>query len=142
MEQLRDSIARILNIDLQRKAVIVGAGNLGKALMTNFNFNKVGVRLIGAFDTNPMLIGTEIAGVSVLSCRDLERFMEENAPEIAILTLPLHHAKAAAQRLIACGIQGLWNFTGSDLQMAVGDVPVENVHFSDSLMVLSYRIKE
>ena len=122
-------------------AIIMGAGNLGKALMTNFNFTKYGVRLVAAFDSNPQLIGTEIAGVPVYSCRELDRVMEELQPEIAILTLPKIHARAAAQRLVSAGIKGIWNFTSIDLHLDMPQVPVENVHFSESLMVLSYKIQ-
>ena len=112
--ELRAAIAGIMRIDRDRRAIIVGAGNLGKALMTNFNFTKYGVRLVAAFDSNPLLIGTEIAGVPVYSCRKLEEVLEKDRPEIAILTLPKLHARAAAQRLIAGGIKGIWNFTSID----------------------------
>ncbi len=139
--ELRTAIAGIMGIDGPRGAIIVGAGNLGKALMSNFNFAKYGVRLVAAFDSNPMLIGTEIAGVPVYSCRQLEQVMEEQSPQIAILTLPKLHARGAAQRLIAAGIRGIWNFTSIDLHLDMPDVPVENVHFSESLMVLSYKIQ-
>lgn len=138
--ELRCAIAGIMHINQERRAIIVGAGNLGKALMTNFNFAKYGVRLVAAFDSNPLLIGTEISGVPVFSCRSLEEIMAEYHPDIAILTLPKLHAKPAAQRLIAAGIKGIWNFTSIDLHLDMPQIPVENVHFSESLMVLSYKI--
>lgn len=137
---LKTAIANIMHIDRERRAIIVGAGNLGKALMSNFNFTKYGVRLVAAFDSNPLLIGQEIAGVPVFSCRSLEQVMEDFHPDIAILTLPKLHARSAAQRLIASGIRGIWNFTSMDLHLDVTEVPVENIHFSESLMVLSYQI--
>lgn len=138
--ELRSAIAGIMHIDRERRAIIVGAGNLGKALMSNFNFNKYGVLLVAAFDSNPLLIGQEIAGVPIFSCRSLEQVMEDFHPDIAILTLPKVHARPAAQRLIASGIRGIWNFTSVDLHLDVTEVPVENIHFSESLMVLSYQI--
>lgn len=138
---LRAAIAQILRIDQERLAIIVGAGNLGRALMCNFNFNKYGVRLVAAFDSNPLIVGTEIAGVPIYSCRSLETVMNEFRPAIGILTLPKLHARAAAQRLAAAGIRGIWNFTNIDLQLDMPDIPVENVHFSESLMVLSYQIE-
>ena len=118
----------------------MGAGNLGKALMSNFNFQKYGVRLVAAFDPNPLLIGTEIAGVPVYSCREMQEVIDREQPAIAILTLPKMHARAAAQKLVAAGIKGIWNFTSIDLHLDMPEVPVENVHFSESLMVLSYKI--
>ena len=138
--ELRAAIASIMHIDRERRAIIVGAGNLGKALMSNFNFAKYGVRLVAAFDSNPMLIGQEISGVPIFSCRSLEQVMADFRPDIAILTLPKLQARSAAQRLIASGIRGIWNFTSMDLHLDVTEVPVENIHFSESLMVLSYKI--
>ena len=139
--ELRAAIAGIMGIDTPRGAIIIGAGNLGKALMSNFNFTKYGVRLVAAFDSNPLLIGTEVAGIPVYSCRQLEQVMAEHKPDIAILTLPKLHARAAAQRLIEAGIKGIWKFTSIDLHLDMPQVPVENVHFSESLMVLSYKIQ-
>ena len=139
--ELRDSIAAILCIDRDRTAVLIGVGNLGRSLIINFNFTKNGLRLVAAFDTNPALVGTEMAGVPICSCRDLERLMAEQKPDIAILCVPKLHGKAVAQRLIDCGIRGIWNFTGADLQLELPQVPIENVHFSESLMVLSYQIE-
>lgn len=140
VSELRDSIASILRIDRERTAVLIGVGNLGRSLVINFNFTKNGVRLVGAFDTNPTLVGTELAGVPIYSCRNLERIMDEQKPDIAILCVPRLHGKAVAQRLISCGIHGIWNFTGAELQLDYPNIPIENVHFSESLMVLSYQI--
>ena len=69
--------------------------------------------------------------------------MQKNQPDIAILTLPQQQAVEMARKLVDCGIKGLWNFTNTDLHLAEDgpQVPVENVHFSDSLMVLAYRLK-
>lgn len=138
--ELRAAIAGIMHIDGERGAIIVGAGNLGKALMANFNFQKYGVHLVAAFDSNPLLIGTEIAGVPVYSCRQMDEVIAREQPQIAILTLPKMHARGAAQKLVAAGIKGIWNFTSIDLHLDMPHIPVENVHFSESLMVLSYKI--
>lgn len=140
VSDLRDSIASILHIDRERTAILIGVGNLGRSLVINFNFTKNGVSLVAAFDTNPSLVGTELAGVPIYSCRSLEQVMAEQRPDIAILCVPRLHGKAVAQRLIDCGIRGIWNFTGSDLQLAYPQIAIENVHFSESLMVLSYQI--
>jgi len=139
--ELRLAIAGIMHIDKERTAVIIGAGNLGKALLSNFNFEKYGVRVVAAFDANPLLIDTEVAGVPVHSCRDLELLLKQYKPDIGILTLPRVHARGVAQRLVSGGVKGIWNFTSIDLHLDMPQIPVENVHFSESLMVLSYKIK-
>lgn len=142
--ELRDSIAGILSLDCPRTAVLVGVGKIGRALMSNFRFDRVGIKLIGAFDSNPELSGTDVSGVPVMAVEQMESFLRENAPDIAILTLPQDYARAAARDLVRFGIKALWNFTNTDLQLPEDgpQIPVENVHFSDSLMVLAYRLKE
>ena len=142
--QLRDSIAGILSLDRPRTAILVGVGKIGRALMGNFRFDRVGIELIGAFDSNPELTGTDVSGVSVLHADQLEAFLQERKPDIAILTLPQEHARTVARNLVQFGIKALWNFTNTDLQLPEDgpQIPVENVHFSDSLMVLAYRLKE
>lgn len=140
VENLRASIREILKLDDSHKAVLLGAGNLGRALMTNFNFSQSGFALAAAFDIKPELAGTEIAGTPVLPMDRLEGYIKEQQPDIAILTLPRQAAKEAADNLCRWGIRGIWNFTGVDLHLDGIQIPVENVHFSESLMTLSYLI--
>ena len=140
VENLRASIREILKLDDSHKAVLLGAGNLGRALMTNFNFSQSGCALAAAFDIKPELAGTEIAGTPVLPMDRLEGYIKEQQPDIAILTLPRQAAKEAADNLCRWGIRGIWNFTGVDLHLDGIQIPVENVHFSESLMTLSYLI--
>lgn len=140
MENLRASIREILKLDNSHKAVLLGAGNLGRALMTNFNFAQSGFALTAAFDIKPELEGAQVAGVPVMAMSRLERYVAEENPDIAILTLPRYAAKEAADNLCRWGIRGIWNFTGVDLHLDGVAIPVENVHFSESLMTLSYLI--
>ena len=144
VEQLRDSIAGILSLDVPRTAVLVGVGKIGQALMSNFRFDRAGIKLVGAFDANPDLAGTTMFDVPVMAVSQMEAFMAEHQPDIAILTLPQDHARPVARQMVQCGVKALWNFTNTDLQLAeeARHVAVENVHFSDSLMVLAYRLKE
>ncbi len=140
VENLRASIREILKLDNSHKAVLLGAGNLGRALMTNFNFAQSGFALTAAFDIKPELEGAQVAGVPVMAMSRLERYVAEENPDIAILTLPRHAAKEAADNLCRWGIRGIWNVTGVDLHLDGVAIPVENVHFSESLMTLSYLI--
>ena len=140
VENLRASIREILKLDNSHKAVLLGAGNLGRALMTNFNFAQSGFALTAAFDIKPELEGAQVAGVPVMAMSRLERYVAEENPDIAVLTLPRYAAKEAADNLCRWGIRGIWNFTGVDLHLDGVAIPVENVHFSESLMTLSYLI--
>ena len=140
VDGLLESIGRILRLDEMKTAVLVGAGNLGSAIINNFNFLTNGFRLIAAFDVDPALIGTEISGVPVCAMDTLRDFCREHRPDVGVLTLPREYAHETAALLCDCGIRGIWNFTNIDLHLEIDTVPVENVHFAESLMVLSYRI--
>ena len=142
VDGLLDSIGQILKLDEMKSAVIIGAGNLGSAIINNFNFFKNGFRLVAAFDADPNLIGTEISGVPVYDIRELREFCTNNHPDVGVLTMPKKFARETAGILCDCGIRGIWNFTNIDLHLDIDAVPVENVHFAESLMVLSYKICE
>lgn len=140
---LREKIASIIGTDRAHRAVLLGVGNIGRALLRNFNFEQCGFTLLAAFDTDRALAGDVINKVPVFHISALEDFFKENPFEIAILTIPSAPAPEMAERLAALGVKGIWNFTNVDLQMkGHDDMVVEDVHFSDSLMTLCYRITE
>ncbi len=140
VDDLRKEIAHILGIDHQLRTVLIGVGNLGKALITHLDFAKRGFSLIGAFDKDLNLIGHQIAGIPIMDIGDMEAFCKDNQPEVAILCIPKGSAQELADRLVACGIRGFWNFSHYDLKLASKDIRVENVHLGDSLMTLCYLI--
>ena len=139
---LLDSIGQILKLDQIKTAVIVGTGNLGRAIVNNFNFFSNGFKLVAAFDSDPAVIGTEISGIPVYDVRQLRDYCTANQPDVGVLTMPKKYAREVAGILCDCGIRGIWNFTNTDLHLDIDAVPVENVHFAESLMVLSYKIGE
>lgn len=140
VDTLLRSIAAILHIDRGHTAVLIGVGNLGRALLRNFRFARYGFTVIGAFDPSPQQIGRTIGESVVLPLDELEGFVKDKSPDVAILTLPGGVAREMAANLVSWGIRGIWNFTNIDLHLEVSDVPVENVHFSESLLVLSYKL--
>jgi len=140
VELLRNEIASILGIDKSVSTILIGAGYLGHALANHANFEKRGFQLIGIFDIDKDTIGTKIHGIEVYDNDRLKDFIKENKPEIAILTVPKKVANDIAKQLIDYGIKGIWNFSYAEIELD-SDVPIENVHLSDSLMTLSYKIK-
>lgn len=142
VEELRTEIGHILGVDNQHRLIIVGVGNLGHALMQNFHFHDAGFLLEAAFDISPALIGTEVAGTPILNMTELERFVPEHRPDVAVLTVPRSVAQSTANRLIELGIRGFWNFTNVELASEAAGVRFEDVHFADSLLTLSYWITE
>jgi redox-sensing transcriptional repressor len=97
---------------------------------------------VAAFDTSPELIGTEINGVPILDVSDVEEYIKENEISIAVLTVPQQAAMTTARQLVQAGVKGLWNFTNLELDIEAPGVVVEDVHFADSLLALSYLISD
>jgi redox-sensing transcriptional repressor len=143
VEKLRSEIAGILGMYRGHRAILVGSGNLGRALIRNFSFDKYGFTMVAAFDLDPEMVGTEIQGVPVYHVGELEEWVTRIRPDVAVLTTPRSVASRTANRLVAAGVHGIWNFTNIELKLdKPEDVIVENVHFADSLMSLSYYIAE
>lgn len=138
--ELRSEIGHILGIDKGHRLIIIGVGHLGHALLQNFDFEKVGFHVDTAFDISPDLVGTRIHDVTIHSMDELEPYVAENQPNVAVLTVPQHVAQPMASHLIDLGIKGFWNFTNVELSTDVPDVFFEDVHFVDTLLTLSYRI--
>lgn len=142
VEKLRGEIADILGMNRGHTAVILGAGNLGRALMENFHFERSGVALAAAFDVAPEIVGQIRSGVPVYHVDKLEDYLAQNPASIGVLTVPRSVANATASRLVRAGVRGIWNFTNSELTVDAPGVVIEDVHFADSLLALSYMISE
>lgn len=142
IERLRSEVADILGMNQRHTAIILGAGNLGRALIENFAFRLNGFRLTAAFDVEPTVVGTRLGGVPVYHIDMLESYIAEHEVSVGVLTVPAVVASGTAQRLVACGVRGVWNFTNVELPITDPGVKVENVHFADSLLTLSYMISE
>lgn len=142
VDSLRYEIAEILGMHKGHTAIILGVGNLGRALMENFHFDHSGVQLTAAFDISPEIIGRQISGVEVYPLDKLDGYLKEHPTSIGILTVPKSTAAELSERLISNGVKGIWNFTNTELNISTPGVIVENVHFSDSLLTLSYMISE
>lgn len=142
VERLRGEVADILGMNQKHTAVILGAGNLGRALIENFPFPLNGFRLIAAFDVEPTVVGTRLGGIPVYHVDMLENFLQEHPVNVGILTVPGVVVGGVAQRLVKAGVKGVWNFTNVELHITDPTVKVESVHFADSLLTLSYMISE
>ena len=139
IEYLYNEIGSILGINKPNPTIIIGAGNLGQAIAKYPSFKKRGFDIKALFDISEAVVGTEVAGIPVYHVDTLEDYMTKNEIIIAILTVTKNAAPEVAQRLSACGIKGIINF--SYVNLGIPDtVEQENVHLSDSLMTLSYKI--
>ena len=139
VEYLYQEISKILGLDKKHNFIIIGAGNLGRALGNYLNFERRGFIFKGMFDKNPALVGEDVRGIKVMSMDMLASFVRDNDIDIAVLTIPKTSAVDIADVLVENGIKAIWNFAHVDLNVPDG-ILVENVHLSDSLMKLSYNI--
>jgi len=138
VEVLHSEVAEILGIRQELSAILIGAGNLGRAIIGKFPFEQYGFRLTAAFDLAQETVGMDLAGLTVRHVDELAAELQENPPTIAVLTMSSESVVAIANQLVAGGIKGIWNFTNLDLPNIDENVVVENLHFSDSLLTLSY----
>lgn len=138
--ELRTEIGKILGIDRGYKAVLFGAGNLGKAIASHMNFGEYGWELIGIFDSDLRKENEKVADLSVMHISRMESFITENKPEIAILCIPKAAAQEYADKLVSLGIKAFWNFSHYDLKVSHKNIVVQNVHLGDSIMTLSYGL--
>lgn len=142
IELLHEEIGKILCLDRRTDAILIGTGNLGRAVANHMEFENRGFNLIGIFDQNPDLIGQRIKDIEIHHTDKIEEFCGKHNPLVAILCIPKTATKEISDRLIAVGVKGFWNFSHYDLLDQNQGIVVENVHMSDSLMTLSYKIHD
>ena len=140
VKYLYSKISDILGVTNNYTAVIIGAGNMGRALVGSSMFEHRNVDLIGLFDSSENVIGRTVGPYTVLPMKELKSFSEEHRIDIAILTVPKEVAREVAEQLADIGIHGIWNFSSAEIQGMVTGAIVENVHMGDSLMKLMYEI--
>lgn len=135
---LFEEIQKILGLNNRYNLIIVGAGNLGQALLNYNNFQKRGYNFIGVFDVNPEIIGNTIKGIEVFDMSNLKQFVQDNVVHIAAITVPRISVPEVSKQILDTGITAIWNFSNSELILP-SNIIVENVHLTDSLMTLTYN---
>ena len=137
---LYDKISDLLGVNAGFGAIIIGAGNLGRALVSSHMFERRGVRRLALFDIDPKIVGTTVAGIPVLHIDELDEFIKNQNVHIAVLTTPKEAAAEAMDHVIELGIRGIWNFSNAELRSSHPQAVIENIHLGDSLMTLCYEI--
>lgn len=138
---LREHIGRILGVDHVHKMIIIGAGNIGRAVVLSDSFGASGFETTAVFDREPKKIGMVLNSVVVQGMDTLERYIKENPVEIAAIAVPAASAQEVADRLCGYGVKGFWNFAPVDLKLPQ-DASVVNVHLNEGLEILSFRMMQ
>lgn len=133
------SISRSLGIDKKWNCVLIGVGNLGKALLGHREFAKRGFTIVGAFDCDPFKIGEEFSGLEVVCTRRLKERVADLNVRIGIITTPPERAQRAANYLAEAGIKGILNYAPARISVP-DDVSVEYVDFFHHLYSLAFNI--
>ena len=138
VSELKSRIAKILHIDKQWKVVIVGAGNIGRALSSYGEFGKEGFEICALFDSNPNLVGKKVGNLEIMDVKELAEYIDSNEIEIMALTVPQSAVKELMYIAEKTCVGAVWNFSPADIFSP--KVVVENIHLTDSLMALSYHL--
>jgi redox-sensing transcriptional repressor len=141
VKDLYNEIAGILGLTQDYKTIIIGAGNIGQAIANYTKFDRLGFSLDGIFDANPKLLGLRIRDIEIKDIDELPQFLKEHKIDIGIICVPQNSAQKVASSLVENGVKGIWNFAPTDLVLP-DDVVVENVHLSESLLTLTYLLKD
>lgn len=137
VEELKNEIEKIIGIDKSYKAIIIGVGNIGRAILNYRGFQNSGFNIVGLFDHAEDLVGKTITGLKVKDISVLESFMKEEEADIAVIAIPASEAQQVCEILVDGGIKGIWNFAPIDLKLPK-KVVLENVHLDESLYTLTY----
>ena len=141
VEQLKNEMAAILGLNNLKNAILVGAGNMGRAVASQMNFEEMGFRLTAIFDREKQYEGLKIKGIPIQTDEALVPYCSKHRPDMAILCIPQEQAPKVVDELILLGVDSFWNFSHYDIHTKYPGTNVENVHLSDSIMTLSYKIK-
>lgn len=131
-------ISHILELDRPKKMIVIGAGNLGSAIANYSNFKNYNFEIVKLYDNNLDIVGKKIGDISVDHIDNMEKFVVDNNIKITALCVPKSSASGVLKVLEKLGIEGIWNFSYMELKSE--HIIIENVHLSDSLVMLSYRL--
>ena len=141
IDELIAQIKNCLCCKSDTSAVLVGAGNIGKALLSYSGFADFGLKIIAAFDTDSRLMGSYINGKPIYSVSELERVCKAEKVSMGIIAVPVDYAQNICDKLVSSGIRAIWNFAPAILKKP-DNVLIENENLASSLAILSRHLGE
>ena len=142
IKQLKYEIENILGLNNNFNTIIVGMGNLGRAVATHMDFKALGFNLVAMFDRDKELHNTTVNDMPIFSNNYIKEFCSKTSVTAAVLCVPQKAAKPIVETLYNSNVKIFWNFSHYDIVNDYEDTIVENVHLSDSLMTLTYRVND
>lgn len=141
LSNLIEDLESFLGYNNKTQAVLIGAGNLGKALLSFHEFNTYGLSIACAFDSNPRIVGNSMNHIEVMDIKTLEDYCRNHAIHIGIITVGSESAQSIANKLVECGVLAIWNFAPIHLNVP-DEIIVQNENMACSLAVLSHRLQK
>jgi redox-sensing transcriptional repressor len=139
--ELIHALEEYLGFNRTNEAFLVGAGNLGSALLAYQEHQSLGIKLIAAFDSDTEKIGTHVGSIHILEYSKLFQLAERLKVKIAVLTTPNHVAQKIAEDLVKYGIKAIWNFTSTTLDLPKGII-VQNTSLSTNVAVMLRHLND
>jgi len=139
VKELKKSIGKILGVDKKWPAVLIGAGNLGRALINYGGFSKMGLKITDIFDNDLNKIGNRVGTIKVKSINDLEETINEKDINLGIVTVPADSAQEVVDKLVDYGIKAIWNFSPTRLYVP-DDIFVRNEDLAVGIVSLIYHL--
>ncbi len=140
-DTLKEWLSGILGIKEEHHMVVIGAGNLGRAIISFKDFNNEGFFIDAVFDNDLRFEGMQVCGIPILNASSFEDYLAANRVDIVVITTPASVAEEILEKSVRGGVKGIWNFAPVDLR-SNDKIEVQNVHLSDSLLTLSFRMNE
>lgn len=123
------------------RAYLFGVGSLGGALLRDTGLKQFGLEIVGAFDVNPELVGTEINGIPIFHTDEAEQRVKESGVNIGVLTVPINIAQEVTDRMVEAGMKAIWNFTPFRIRVPE-KIVVQNTSLYAHLAVMFNRLNE
>lgn len=139
--ELIHALEEYLGFNRTNEAFLVGAGNLGSALLAYQEHQSLGIKLIAAFDSDKVKIGTHVGSIHILEYSKMFQLAERLKVNIAVLTTPNYVAQKIAEDLVNCGVKAIWNFTSTVLDLP-NEIVVQNTSLSTNVAVLLRRLND
>lgn len=141
VNQLINVLEDFLGFTNMHRAYLFGVGSLGGALLRDSGLSQFGLKIVGAFDVNPKIVGTEINGIPVYHSDEFEERMRKDAVNIGVLTVPIAIAQEITDKMVAGGLKAVWNFTPFRIRVPE-DIVVQNTSLYAHLAVMFNRLNE
>ncbi|MDO5041470.1 MAG: redox-sensing transcriptional repressor Rex [Peptoniphilus sp.] len=140
--ELRDKLSEILGLNYTYDSVVIGAGHLGSAIARYKGFRQSGFIIKALFDVDKNIVGNKVDDVPILDMADIVSYINENNISVVVITTPKAAVDDVLNKILQCKIKGIWNFAPVDIVLTDKSILIENVKLNDSLLKLSYYLKE